>query len=71
MSRDYKQFITDIIIEINNIERFIEGLDYEDLISDTKTKYAIIRSLEIIGEAVKNIPNDIKDKHKDILEKYG
>lgn len=64
MSRNYKHLINDIITEINNIEEFTKGLEYEDLIKDIKTKYAVIRSLEIIGEAVKNIPDDIKDKHK-------
>ncbi|GIU71459.1 MAG: DUF86 domain-containing protein [Candidatus Nitrosocaldaceae archaeon] len=66
MSRAYKHFIKDIIDEINNIEEFTKGLSYQDLIKDIKTKYAVIRSLEIIGEAVKNIPDDIKDEHKDI-----
>jgi len=39
---------------------------YNEFIKDTKTIYAVIRAIEIIGEAAKNIPEDIRKKYPDI-----
>ena len=38
-------------------------MDYNDFVNDTKTVYAVIRALEIIGEATKNVPDSIRDKY--------
>ncbi len=64
--RIYLDYIKDINDEIKNIEEFTRGLSYEKFVDDTKTSYAVIRSFEIIGEAVKNIPSDIKDRYPEI-----
>lgn len=45
---------------------FTKELSYDEFVKDTKTIYAIIRAIEIIGEAVKNIPEDIRMKYPDI-----
>lgn len=66
MTRDYRLFLNDIIESIRNIESFIAGLTFEDFINDDKTNSAVVRQLEIIGEAVKNIPKEITDKSQDI-----
>ena len=42
------------------IEKFVEGLKFEDFKTDDKTSSAVIRKFEIIGEAAKNIPEEIK-----------
>ena len=41
-------------------------MDYNDFVNDRKTVYAVIRALEIIGEATKNIPDSIRDKYPKI-----
>ena len=58
--RDPIDFLTDIIDSIEKIENFIEGFNFEEFSKDTKTIYAVVRALEIIGEATKNLPNSLK-----------
>lgn len=64
--RDYKLYIKDIIEAIESIEKFIKDMNFEDFISDDKTTSAVIRKLEIIGEATKAIPDQIKDSYPQI-----
>ena len=65
-SRDYRDYFKDIIVETGRIMEFTEGMNYDDFAADTKTVYAVIRSFEIIGEAVKNIPSEIRSKYPGI-----
>lgn len=46
--------------------RFIKELSYDEFIQDDKTIYATTRALEIIGEAVKNIPKEVRQKYPEI-----
>lgn len=64
--RDYKLYLDDIIEATNRIEKYTKGLVLEKFKKDDLTIDGVIRNLEIIGEAVKNIPADVKDKHPDI-----
>jgi len=64
--KDYIAYFRHIIDECLFIEEVIRGRDFNDFIKDEILKRAVVRSLEVIGEAVKNIPNDIKDKQKEI-----
>ena len=52
-ARIVKDYLSDILENIDDINVFIEGLNYEDFKSDKKTQYAVIRCLEVIGEAAK------------------
>jgi uncharacterized protein with HEPN domain len=47
-------------------EDFVSDCTFEDFIRDTKTQYAVIRALEIIGEAAKNVPEDIRHKYPSV-----
>ena len=64
--RDFKLFIKDIISAMESIEKFIKGMNFESLSKDDKTISAIIRKFEVIGEAVKNLPDWLKNKYTDI-----
>lgn len=66
MKRSDKDHIKDVLDAIEKIEEFVEGMDYYDFSKDVKTQYAVVRALEIIGEAVKNISNELKEKHPEI-----
>ncbi|MDR3290578.1 MAG: DUF86 domain-containing protein [Methanobrevibacter sp.] len=66
MKRDWEDFIKDILDEIENILEFVEDMNYDDFFQDNKTIYAVIRSIEIMGEAVKNIPYEIQEKYFEI-----
>ena len=64
--RDRSLYVKDIICAIESIEDFVAGMDYDEFSADDKTASAVIRKLEIIGEAVKQLPDDIIRKHPDI-----
>lgn len=49
-----------------NATHFVEGFSYEEFINDRKTISAVVRELEIIGEASKQIPASIRKKYPDI-----
>ena len=51
---------------VNEIHEFVKGLSYAEFTKDRKTINAVIRSLEVIGEATKNIPKTLRDKYPDI-----
>lgn len=64
--RIYLDYIEDIIQGINDVEIFVGNLTYKEFIADRKTLLAVIRSLEIIGEASKKIPTNIRNKYPTI-----
>ncbi len=66
MKRNYTLYLKDIIECINNIENFVNEMHFEEFISDDKTSSAVIRKFEIIGEAVKKIPDEIKINYPNI-----
>jgi uncharacterized protein with HEPN domain len=64
MKREYKDYVMDIIEAIEKIEDFTKDMEFENFRKDDKTVFAVIRALEIIGEAVKKIPLTVKNKYK-------
>ena len=69
MKRDIGLFIEDILKSIKNIEEFSKNLNKEKFSRNNLRQSAIIRQLEIIGEAVKNIPNSFRGKYPKIAWK--
>ncbi len=66
MSREYTDYLQDIIEAIAKAESFVDDMALEDFKKDDKTIYAVIRALEVIGEAVKKVPSTVRQKHKNI-----
>lgn len=66
MSRDYKVYLEDILEAIRKIREFTKELSVEAFSQDAKTLDAVVRNLEVIGEAVKNIPEDLRRKHPEV-----
>jgi len=64
--RDFKLYLNDILEAMESIERFVEGMEFESFQSDDKTTSAVIRKFEIIGEAARNIPDEIKRHHPEV-----
>ena len=61
MPRDYKVYLDDILDAISKIEIYVAGQDWATASRDPKTLDAVIRNLEVIGEAVKNLPSVLKN----------
>ena len=66
MKKDSKVFIGHILESIHLIEKYMDGISKEDFLKSVNIQDAVIRRLEIIGEAVKNIPQEFRDEYPDI-----
>ncbi len=66
MKREIGDYIEDILEAMTNAMEFTKDMSYDEFVKDTKTVYAVIRAIEIIGEAVKNIPEETREKYPDI-----
>lgn len=66
MTRDYRLYLDDILEAINKIENYTKDLNVDLLMKDDKTFDAVIKNLMIIGEAAKNIPENIRENYNDI-----
>ncbi len=66
MKRDIGLFIEDILKSIRNIQEFTNELNKEKFLKNKLKQSAVIRELEIIGEAVKNIPISFREKNSEI-----
>jgi uncharacterized protein with HEPN domain len=66
MKRDYQLFIKDILDCINKIEEFVGKMNFAEFVKDDKTSSAVVRKLEVIGEATKNVPDSITKKYRDV-----
>ena len=61
MRRDHELYLEDIKEAVRKIINFTDGLSFEEFLKDEKCTDAVIRNLEVIGEAAKNIPPEIKN----------
>ena len=61
--RNIELYIVDILESSKKIKKFIKGLTFDDFKKDEKTLDAVIRNLEVIGEAAYHLPADFKKKH--------
>jgi len=64
--RTDRDFLSDIREAIHRITTYVVGMSYETFIADVKTQDAVIRNLEIIGEATKNLSEQVRTEYPDI-----
>jgi len=64
--RDYRLFLEDILMSIQKIEKYTANLTFETFSENDLVIDAVIRNLEIIGEAVKKLPKEIRKRYSDI-----
>ena len=62
MSRDEMMYLQDISESCAQISEYVQGLSQADLIGDRKTYDAVVRNLEIIGEAAKHVPSRLRSR---------
>jgi len=66
MKEEFLDYVEDIVEAMDDVMSFVGGLDYDDFVNDKKTAYAVTRAIEIIGEAVKKIPDRVKKRYSKI-----
>lgn len=66
MRRDAKIYLKDILKAIEKIENYTKNLNFNDFLRNDMVQDAVVRNLEVIGEAVKKIPEQIRNKHPEI-----
>jgi uncharacterized protein with HEPN domain len=66
MKRDLALFLKNILSACEDIQDFVQGMDYNSFVHDNKTSSAVIRQFEIIGEAAKNVPHSIKQNYTNV-----
>ena len=64
--REFIDFLNDAIGAMEKAERFVADMSCEEFMKDEKTVFAVLRAIEVIGEAVKHIPSDFRMEFPDI-----
>jgi uncharacterized protein with HEPN domain len=64
--RPVELLLDDILQAIGRIEQYIKGLSYDAFSKDQKSIDAVVRNLEIIGEAANRLPDEFKEKYSEI-----
>jgi uncharacterized protein with HEPN domain len=60
MPRDFRLYLDDILEAIQQIRSYVQGQNEEVFASDRKTQDAVIHNLEVIGEAARNLPDEVR-----------
>ena len=64
--RPYGLYASDMLESMARIERYVKGLSYNEFVRSEIVIDAVIRNLEVMGEAAKNVPDEVKDAHPEI-----
>ena len=64
--REYLDYFKDILDALEKIEDFTAGIDFEAFVKDHKTTFAVIKALEIVGEAARKVPKSLRSRYIDI-----
>ncbi len=61
-----KDLLGDIIDAAEQCQRYVQGYSFEQFVNDRKTQDAVVRNLEIMGEAAKHVSGALKKQHPEI-----
>lgn len=64
--RSSPELLKTILKCIDEIYDFTKGMTFEDFVLDTKTKYAVLRALEIIGEASNRLSKEVRQRYEEV-----
>jgi uncharacterized protein with HEPN domain len=66
MKREYEDYLRDMLENAEKALSFVQGMDYDSFSTDDKAVYAVIRAFEIIGEAARQIPENVRQSNPEI-----
>jgi uncharacterized protein with HEPN domain len=66
MQRDYRAYLEDILEAAGAAREFVAGMGKDELAKDRRTRDAVVRNLEIIGEAAKKLPAQMRRDHPEV-----
>lgn len=66
LKREYLDFLNDIVTAMNQVERIVAGVTFDEFILNEEKVLAATKAVESIGEAVKHIPADVRGRHRDV-----
>ncbi len=66
MNREFLDFIEDILDAMNKAESLLEDVSFSQFENDFRINFAVVRALEIIGEAAKRLPDELRLRYPDI-----
>ncbi|HZF50264.1 MAG TPA: HepT-like ribonuclease domain-containing protein [Polyangiaceae bacterium] len=66
LSRDVRLYLEDVVTCCEKILRFTRGMTRDEIIADDKTYDAVQRNLFVLGEAVKCVPDEIRQRHPEV-----
>jgi uncharacterized protein with HEPN domain len=64
--RSFEDYLQDMLVAAEDAMQFVAGMDFTTFEQDKRTTYAVIRAIEIIGEATKRIPDEVKNRYPHI-----
>jgi uncharacterized protein with HEPN domain len=65
MKKD-KAYLRHVLDAISDVEKFTEGITKEDFLENKEKQYAVLRALEIIGKAAKNVSSEVKARNREV-----
>lgn len=65
MKRSFDLYLKDILESVNRIKEYVDLMNFEEFSKDKIKVDAVMRNMEIIGEAATQLPENIKEKYKD------
>ena len=65
-ARDYTDYVEDMLESAQKAREFVAGMTYEEFVADEKTQYAVVRALEVLGEAAKKVPPEWREVYAEI-----
>jgi uncharacterized protein with HEPN domain len=66
VKRSLRDYIVDILTSFQEVEDFTGGMEFGTFVGDKKTVNAVIRSMEVMGEAARKIPTEVREKYPEI-----
>lgn len=66
MSREIRLYLEDILEAISYLRMFTKGITFNEFHNDVRTQHACVRNLEVIGEAARHVPEEMRVKHGEV-----